>query len=114
MNLSPVWVETLTRAGHTALHWSTVGRADATDHEILCWAKKKDYIVFTHDLDFGVILAATKLLSPSVIQVRTHSPLPEHIGDILIDCLKTFDSELYKGALITIDEKRLRVRVLPI
>lgn len=31
------------------------------------------YVVFTHDLDFGDILAATNADDPSVIQVRTQN-----------------------------------------
>lgn len=43
----------------------------ATDEEIMRWARENGYVVFTHDLNFGVILAATRAQSPSVIQVRT-------------------------------------------
>jgi predicted nuclease of predicted toxin-antitoxin system len=31
MNLSPRWVRSLLDAGHEAVRWSTVGKADATD-----------------------------------------------------------------------------------
>jgi len=33
MNLSPRWVPFLLDAAHEAVHWSTVGKADATDSE---------------------------------------------------------------------------------
>ena len=36
-----------------AIHWSTIGVANASDEEIMAWAKENGYIVFTHDLDFG-------------------------------------------------------------
>jgi predicted nuclease of predicted toxin-antitoxin system len=35
------------------------------------WARARKYIVFTHNLDFGSLLAATGVDTPSVVQVRT-------------------------------------------
>ena len=32
----------------------------ASDKEIMIWAKEKGYVVFTHDLDFGALLAVSK------------------------------------------------------
>jgi predicted nuclease of predicted toxin-antitoxin system len=37
MNLSPGWVTFLSAAGFEAVHWSAVGAADASDHELLSW-----------------------------------------------------------------------------
>jgi predicted nuclease of predicted toxin-antitoxin system len=78
------------------------------------WAKEKGYIIFTHDLDFGTILAVTKAEGPSVIQVREHDVLPESMGSIVVQALSQFESHLQAGALITIDSKSLRARILPI
>lgn len=52
MNLSPLWVDILTRHGWEAVHWSTVGDPHATDHTIMGWARERQYVVFTHDVDF--------------------------------------------------------------
>jgi predicted nuclease of predicted toxin-antitoxin system len=59
MNLSPQWVEVLGQHGFEAAHWQQVSDPRAPDHEIMQWARDNNYIVFTHDLDFGTILAAT-------------------------------------------------------
>ena len=59
MNLSPRWIPFLLDAGREAVHWSTVGRADATDSEIMAFAAANDYVVLTNDLDFGAILASS-------------------------------------------------------
>ena len=53
MNLSPLWVSFLAEKGFTAIHWSTIGEPCAPDSEILDFAAANDWIVFTHDLDFG-------------------------------------------------------------
>ena len=83
MNLSPDWVKVLERAGWEAVHWSTVGDMRAPDDVIMLWARENGYIVFTHDLDFGVLLALTRAESPSVIQVRTQDVFPDVLGDRL-------------------------------
>ena len=59
MNLSPEWVAVLQCHGWEAVHWSSVGNPRAPDAEMMAWAKTSAYMVFTHDLDFGAILAAT-------------------------------------------------------
>ncbi len=114
MNLSPVWAFVLNQAGHAADHWSTVGPPHATDREILTWARKHEHVVFTHDLDFGAILAATEGDSPSVIQIRTEDPTPDHCARIVIDTLGRNADALAAGALISVDEDRARVRCLPL
>ena len=57
MNLSPEWVPMLQRHGWEAVHWSDVGNPRAGDREIMDWAVAHECIVFTHDLDFGTMLA---------------------------------------------------------
>jgi len=39
MNLSPAWVRVLEEAGHSAIHWSTIGSLNAPDREVLLWAR---------------------------------------------------------------------------
>lgn len=76
-------------------------------------ARNNGYIVFTHDLDFGVLLALTQAESPSVIQVRTQDVFPKVLGKRLVKVLKEHQATLEKGALLTVDEAKARVRVLP-
>ena len=114
MNLSPAWVSPLERAGHTATHWSSVGSPNAADREILGWARQNDYVVFTHDLDFGAILAATDANSPSVVQIRTQDPTPALCAELLLDILRRYAQELSAGALVSVDEERARVHLLPL
>jgi len=114
MNLPPRWVQFLVNAGWDAVHWFQVGAPTASDREIMAWAGKNGYVVFTHDLDFSAILAATQGEGPSVIQVRTQNILPEAIGNIVIDAIKKFQSELDKGVILTIEPHRARVRILPL
>lgn len=114
MNLSPAWVETFQHSGLQAVHWSTVGDPRATDRSIMQWARDNGYIVFTHDLDFGTLLAATEAKGPSVIQIRTQDVTPEHLQHAVIAALRQFEAMLEQGALIIIDEKKYRARILPL
>jgi len=114
MNLSPEWVEVFAQHGLSAVHWSTVGDPRAEDPVLMQWARGNDYIVFTHDLDFGSLLALTQAESPSVIQVRTQDVTPQHLKAIVIDALKKYESLLEAGALIVLDEGKSRVRILPL
>lgn len=114
MNLPPRWVQVFVKAGWEAAHWSQVGAHTASDREIMAWASGNGYVVFTHDLDFSALLAATQGEGPSVIQVRTQNILPEAIGGLVITALKQFQSEFEKGVIITIDPRRARVRILPL
>ena len=79
VNLPPKWVKLFIAEGWEAVHWSDVGAIDAQDQVILKWAKNNDFIVFTHDLDFGALLATGGSEGPSVIQVRTQNITPEAI-----------------------------------
>ena len=114
MNLPPSWVEFLAEKGVEAVHWSKIGNFGATDEVILEWAKKHDHAVFTHDLDFGALLAATRGEGPSVIQIRTQDTFPESCGEIAIKALTQFENELEKGALLSVDLHKARVRILPL
>jgi predicted nuclease of predicted toxin-antitoxin system len=114
MNLSPDRVSRFARSEIEAVHWSKLGSPQAKDYEIMEYAQSNGFIVFTHDLDFGAILAATNADSPSVVQMRTQETFPNIVGDIVIAAIAQFRQELEIGALISIDIQRSRVRILPI
>src|SRR5438067_3184210 len=90
MNLSPSWVPVLERNEFSALHWSAVGDGRAPDPVIFRWAQENSYVVFTNDLGFGAILAATGASGPSVIQVRTQGLTPERLAPTLVSALRQY------------------------
>ena len=113
MNLPPRWAQFLSDHGLECVHWSNVGECTAKDSVIMAHAREHGYTVFTHDLDFGALLAAARGTGPSVIRVRTQNVLPEAIGDLVLNAIARFEKELQQGALIIIDPYRSRARVLP-
>jgi predicted nuclease of predicted toxin-antitoxin system len=114
MNLSPGWVGVFTREGWSAAHWSTLGDPRAPDRVIMDWARANGFVVFTHDLDFGALLATTHADQPSVIQVRIQDVMPARLGNMVVRVLRAHEDLLLEGALLTIDERKSRVRILPL
>ena len=114
MNLSPRWSVVLTTAGFEAKHWSALGTANAFDAEIMAYAAANGYVVLTHDLDFGAILAATHGEKPSVVQICAEDVSPDVIGTQVVAALRQMTAELDQGALLTVEPNRTRVRVLPL
>jgi len=114
MNLSPRWVAALEAAGVEARHWSTIGAPGAPDEDVLNWAAANGFILLTHDLDFGAILAFSGAVTPSVIQIRTDDLRPEILVGRVASALRQLSQTLADGALVTIDPARERVRVLPL
>ena len=78
------------------------------------WARINQYVVFTHDLDFGALLAATHVEGPSVIQVRAQDILPEHLERLVVEAMRQYEALLESGSLIIVNENTLRARILPL
>jgi predicted nuclease of predicted toxin-antitoxin system len=114
MNLSPDWVPFLQQAGVDSIHWSTIGRANAPDVEVMSWARDNGRVVFTNDLDFSALLAMTRAVGPSVLQLRLQNLLPDSVGQLVLHVLQQHRESLRKGAIVTLAENATRVRVLPL
>ena len=114
MNLSPLWIEFLAASGFESIHWSEVGDPAAPDSVIMDYAAANEFVIFTHDLDFGALLADRKSRQPSVIQIRTQDIVPAAIGPIVVRALTATRPQLEEGALVTVDPGRNRIRLLPI
>ncbi|MDZ8185084.1 MAG: hypothetical protein RMX96_09555 [Nostoc sp. ChiSLP02] len=56
----------------------------------------------------------TQADAPNVIQVRSQDILPANLGNLVINALRQFQQELAMGALLTVDEPKAKVRILPI
>jgi predicted nuclease of predicted toxin-antitoxin system len=91
-----------------------VGDPRASDAQLMTWARTRGYVVFTHDMDFGALLAATRARGPSVLQVRVNDTMPSSAGADVVRVLHFRREALERGALVTIDKAHSRVRVLPI
>ncbi|WP_093554964.1 DUF5615 family PIN-like protein [Pseudoduganella namucuonensis] len=114
MNISPRWVSTFMAAGHLAVHWTNVGPGNASDTDILDYARRHDYIVITQDLDFGALLAESRATRPSVVQLRFHAARSAQVAARVADELDRASSALLAGALLVIEPPRARLTPLPL
>ena len=114
MNLSPEWCAAFAAEGWSAVHWSSLGDARAPDRVILEWARANGHVLFTHDLYFSAILAATQGSAPSVIQVRTQDVMPDAMGALVIAAIRKYQAHLEAAAIVSLDQARARVRILPL
>lgn len=112
--LSPDWVPFFEANEVHATHWSSVGPVSASDRLIFEYAIEHQMVIFTHDLDFGTILAHTRSPRPSVLQVRIQDPLPAVVGVQTLTVLRQFHSQFEEGSIVTLLPDRTRVRVLPL
>ncbi|BBM70971.1 hypothetical protein RmaAA213_28170 [Rhodothermus marinus] len=113
MNLSPRWVAFLRANGIEAVRWSEIGKPDARDVEIFCFAEKHGYVILTHDLDFGTLLRYSKQTRPSVVVLRDLDLRPEVSGPLVLQALTRTEEVLRQGALVVVPSKKVRVRPLP-
>lgn len=114
MNLSPDWVAVFQSEGWPSAHWSMISDPKATDQEIMQWALLNGYLAFTHDLDFGTTLALTRAIGPSVVQLRSQDVIPSASDRFVVAAIRQHEGPLLQGAILVIDDQRLRVRLLPI
>jgi len=114
MNLSPKFAALLISDDIVPTHWSTVGLPTATDSEIVDYAIQNDCVIITCDLDFSAILSVTHGRKPSLVQVRTRYMLLHDLADIVLKSINQNIDALNSGAILTIDAKKSRSRLLPL
>ncbi len=114
MNLSPKIVINLRQEGWDILRVSQVLPMDAEDSEILKFARQQNRVIITQDLDFSSLLALGGYEKPSLITFRLSVPDPEIITRKLLELLPDIEEALLGGCAVVIDDRRVRVRHLPI
>ena len=113
--LSPVMAEGLRRAGHDAIHVRDYRLQESEDEIIFDRAAREERIIVSADSDFGTLLALRREKTPSVILLRRMVPRrPESQVSFLLSNLNEIAESLERGAVVVIEETRLRVRPLPI
>jgi predicted nuclease of predicted toxin-antitoxin system len=104
----------LTAAGWDAIHTSEVGMQRASDRQILDYSASEERICVTLDADFHMLLAINNLHSPSVIRIRREGLKGEGIARLLLEIWPIVGEKLKKNAMVTVTDKNIRVRYLPV
>jgi predicted nuclease of predicted toxin-antitoxin system len=110
--LAPIIAEQLRQNGHDAVHVRDY-RLQA-DAEIFERARNENRVVVSADTDFGTLLALSREQEPSVILFRQHNRRPEHQAAMLLANLPVISQALQRGAVVVLEDTRIRIRSLPI
>lgn len=104
----------LSQAGHNAVHVTDLGLRGASDEALLAQAAQDDRVMVTADTDFGTLLALTGASEPSVILLRRSGRRTTERIHIVLTVLALAGEHLERGAVVTVEHDRLRIRQLPI
>jgi len=111
--LSPRIAKGLNEAGHDAIHVRDIGLASATDDEIISHAKMDKRVIVSADTDFGTLLTLKNAAVPSFILFRRSDKRPLALINLLVDVIDSIQEDLSKGAIVVIEDQKLRIRKLP-
>lgn len=107
-------VTLLLAAGIDAVHVGDISMATAEDTEILQRGRDEQRVVITLDADFHAHLALTGAAAPSVIRIRIEGLRAEGFATLIQMLLPQCESDLQQGAVVTVQEGRIRIRRLPL
>ena len=96
------------------LHAVDAGLQRASDQAIIDYAQEQGYYCVTQDADFHSIIAVGNRVKPSVIRIRREGLKGKEIAQLLIDVCSQVSTALEKGALVTVTERSMRIRHLPV
>jgi predicted nuclease of predicted toxin-antitoxin system len=114
-NLSERVAEVLVENGHDAIHVRDIGLERADDPVVMARAEAEGRVVVSADTDFGAILARSGNRAPSVILFRMAGQRRAWSQAALVLAnLPQVADDLEAGALVVIEDGRVRSRRLPL
>lgn len=113
-NLPPSLIGRLAATGVVAVHVGQLGLGDGSDETIVEHARTRGEVLVTHDLDFSRILAASGRVTPSVIVLRLRQRTPTALANGITAALTRASDDLRAGAIVTVEDSAIRVRMLPV
>jgi len=112
--LSPYIAEELRKAGYDAIHVRERGIASSPDEEIFELAQRDERIILSADTDFGTLLVFRQAAKPSVVIFRQSDKRPPKLLAVFLANLPTVAEALEQGAVVVFQDRRIRVRQLPL
>lgn len=113
--LSPNLAVGLRAAGHDVVHLRDIGLASASDADVFQVALDDDRVIVSEDTDFGTLLALQDTTKPSVVLFRgVQDRSAANLLSLLLANLPAIAGDLDAGAVVAIENARVRVRRLPL
>lgn len=81
---------------------------------MLLRARDEQRIVVTLDADFHALMALSDATTPSVIRIRIEGLRAKELTALVQAVLHQAEAALAAGALVTVQEGRIRIRRLPL
>jgi predicted nuclease of predicted toxin-antitoxin system len=114
MGVSLRVVDWLRSQGHDCVHLRDEGLQRLPNGEVFAKAVAENRVVLTFDLDFCEIAAMASGGPASVVVFRLRNARANHVIERLSAALGKVVEPLEKGAVVVIEESRVRIRQLPI
>jgi len=114
MHISPATVTYLQSLGHNVVRINEIMSPESADDVIVEAAAKSDRIILTQDLDFSEIIALSQKEKPSLISLRLSSSRIENVNAVLTKILPQIEDAVKRGAIVSVEDNKIRVRPLPI
>lgn len=113
-NISPSLSGKLSTIKLDSVHVKDVDLIDEPDIRIIEYAIVHGFTIITHDLDYSRIISLSAKEKPSVITVRIDKINSEILFSLIKNNIDNLKPYLQKGALITMEEDKIRFRLLPV
>jgi predicted nuclease of predicted toxin-antitoxin system len=107
-------VDKLRAAGLDVVRVGEALNPRASDVDILAEAERRGAIILSHDQDFSTLLAASGMARPSLVNLRVSYVDADQLSRVIISVLRSTGEDLDAGAVVTVDDTRVRIRRLPI
>jgi predicted nuclease of predicted toxin-antitoxin system len=104
----------LRETGIDAVHVSEISHSTSVDAAILERGREEERTIITLDADFHALLALSGAASPSVIRIRIEGLKGKTAANLIQTVLVQCKEDLRQGAVVTVEQHRIRVRRLPL
>lgn len=100
--------------GYECVHAAEAGMQEATDDQMLAFARSRDAALVTLDGSFQAALSASAALRPSVIRLRIRGLDGARVAGLVEQTAAAFAEDLEYGSLVTLKSRKTTCYKLPL